>query len=57
MSNLGNFFKTVRCDKEDICTSKGNKCGTCLRNKANNYADKFSTSEGGWKDKTWSFNK
>ena len=44
-------FRRVSCDFRDKCTSNTSCCDTCLRNKANNYCDKFSLEKGGYKIK------
>lgn len=42
-------IQIIRCEHRDVCTSSDYHCKTCLRNKANDYSDKFSLSKGGYK--------
>ena len=42
ISNIGLYFKTIICDKKDVCKTPESYCRTCLRNKANKYKDYFS---------------
>lgn len=52
---LKRFGLDVRCEHRDVCTSSDYHCKTCLRNKANDYKDKFSVLKGGYKDPKWFF--
>ena len=41
----------IRCEHRKVCTTPEYHCRTCLRNKANDYSDKFSIYKDGYKSK------